>query len=508
MNAYLFICLGTRDVRIKCLDKLDEKIKNELNESKYPLDNKYFRELNVRKFGHWLGKNFDLIKDNIEIPLIEPFLIYIEGKKHDIKKIYLIATDQKDSIKDEAKEHLGRDTCILAEFLENNYLKYYFNSRNKEAPVIETIILNNPPNDYDLMIKEFGKFLQGTKIEESNDYVVYAEITGGTPQINTSVILNCTAYYRDKVTFLYKSENEREIKSLSVARYILDSYEHESLQRLAERYDFDAIAQNKDYSDTVRRLARCACYRMNFDFFNYKSEVSGQFNDIYGNPILEILRNDAFNLVQQIPEAILNELYWNTVVMWQRDECANFLGRVWRIMEVSLQYALLEVIKCDWDKINEFKEKFTIWANKNEDFKNYLKGKKKNYGLSEIKKPIVSNMPILHACIDFLAENDKEGKNSLRYNALSSCIKKLRALADMRNKSIIAHGFEGVSKDMIKDIIKKEIQDIKNNEDIFFIIRSLIESLGMNLSETNPFEEFKEIIVEVNRKKISGSLYV
>lgn len=508
MNAHLFICLGTRDVQIKLLDKLDEKIKNDLIECKYPTDNKSFRELNVRKFGHWLEKYFDLIKDNIEIPLIEPFLNYIEGKKHDIKKIYLIATDQKDSIKDEAKEHLARDTCILAEFLENKYLKYYFNSRNKEAPIIETIILKNPPNNYDSMIREFGKFLKEKKIEESNNYMVYAEITGGTPQINTSVILNCTAYYRDKITFLYKPENEKEIKSLNVARYILDSYEHESLQRLAERYDFDAIAQNNAYSDTVRRLARCACYRMNFDFFKYRSEVDIQFNDIPGNPILKILRDDAFNLVQQIPEAILNELYWNTVVMWQRDECANFLGRVWRIMEVSLHYALLKVVKCDWDKIDEFKNEFIIWANGNKDFKNYLNEKKKNYGLHKINKPIVSNMPILHACIDFFAENDKEGSNGVDYKALSSYIKKLWVLADMRNKSIIAHGFEGVSKDMMKDTIKKEIQDIENNKNIFSIIRSLIESLGMNLSETNPFDNFKEIIVELNREKISGSLYV
>ncbi|HOK08828.1 MAG TPA: hypothetical protein PLT82_05235 [Candidatus Hydrogenedens sp.] len=507
MDAYLFICLGTRDVQIRDEVGLDEKVQMELKEYQYPLgkDNRNFRELNVRKFGHWLNNNFDSIKEIIEIPLIEPFLSYIEKKDKLIHRIYLIATDQSKTVSKTDNEHVCRDTCTIAKFLEEKFFPYYYKKESKPCPEIKTVILKNSPNNYDLMIKEFGDFLskEFEMFSENNNYEVYTEITGGTPQINTSVMLNCIKYYRNKVRFIYKSENSRDIQSLNAAEYILGTYEHENLKQLVERYDFDAVVQNKSYSETIRNLSLSACYRENFDFFNYKKEIDKMYDNV---PIgmLEILRKDAFKLCEKEPNSIFNELYWNTVVMWKRDECANFIGRVWRMMETSLQYSLLEIIGCTWDEMiknsNEkpFESKFRKWAGNNNDFFEFLDENKSDYNISYVKKPIVPNMPTLFASIDFLAET---GNNQSKYKNIQKWVRKLRPFASMRNNSIIAHGFENISRESIRSTLEK-------GEDILLIIRSLIESVGIRLSEENPFNIFKDILIEISEQDLKEILNV
>lgn len=504
MDVCLFVSLGTRDVQIKNNTDLDENLKKELEELKYPSDNKNFRDLNVRKFGHWLSNKFDLIKEVIEMPLIEPFLRDIEEKGEIIRKIYLIATDQSKTVNENAREHVSRDTCTIARFLKDKYFNYYFRNKNRTIPDVDTIILKNPPNNYDLVIKEFEDRLREIVQTDNKNYMVYAEITGGTPQINTSVILNCTKFYRDKVSFIYKSENSEEVKVLNISDYLLKTYEHEALIKLVNRYDFDAIVQNESDCSPIGKLAQFACYRMNFDFFNYKKIIGSRFDNIPNEMGVKSLREDAFKLIGKEPESLFNELYWNAVVMWQRDECANFIGRLWRIMEASLQYCLLEIIGSNWDDMVEHKEtgkenfvkKFEIWAENNHPFLTYLENHKKDYSLSHIRKPISPNMPILHASIDFLAQKQS------KYKDVQEWAKKLRPFGNMRNKSIIAHGFEGISKEKI-------LKMLENEEDkILLIVRNFIESVGISLSEENPFNLFKDIIIEMSEKRLIETLNV
>ncbi|MGC8739379.1 MAG: hypothetical protein ACP5UA_12155 [Candidatus Hydrogenedens sp.] len=361
-------------------------------------------------------------------------------------------------------------------------------------PDIVTITLNDPPNSYDLMIKEFSDKLGKIYGDNENQYLVCAEITGGTPHINTSIILNCIKFFRNKVTFIYKPENSNDIRSLNIAKYILSSYEHENLKQLVERYDFDAIVQNKNYSDTIGKLSLSACYRGNFDFFFYKKEIDKMYDNVPKN-MLEILRNDASKLCEKEPNSIFNELYWNTVIMWKRDECANFIGRVWRIMEASLQYSLLEIVGCTWDEMKEnsnkktFENKFRKWAEENKEFLKYL----------EKQQHIAPNMPMLIACIDFLSER---GPNRDKYKNIQKWAQKLRSFATIRNKSIIAHGFCDISKEMIKNTLEDK------EEDILIIVRSLIESVGIQLSEENPFDIFKELLININEQYLNETLYV
>ncbi len=135
MEAHLFISLGTRDIQLLNLESIGKNIPKEyekLKELGYPIENEdnnkvvkkeNFNNLNVRKFGHWLTQNFEVIKDNIDIQIIEPFLKWLKEQNKNISKIYLIATNQKG---EKDPEHIKRDTCVIADFLKEKFFPFYF----------------------------------------------------------------------------------------------------------------------------------------------------------------------------------------------------------------------------------------------------------------------------------------------------------------------------------------------------------------------------------------------
>ncbi len=128
METLLFIPLGTREITLTGLEDIKKKItdktwKELTEEIKYPENDKNFRNLNVRKFGHWLTQNFEVIKDNIDIQIIEPFLKWLKEQNKNISKIYLIATNQKG---EKDPEHIKRDTCVIADFLKEKFFPFYF----------------------------------------------------------------------------------------------------------------------------------------------------------------------------------------------------------------------------------------------------------------------------------------------------------------------------------------------------------------------------------------------
>lgn len=514
MDAYIFICLGTRDIQFKkeFLNQIENeenfKLKNELkDEINYPLEKERFDRLNVRKFGHWLSDNFETIKEYIQLPIIGPSILFLIKQNFTIKKIYLIATDQSKSknIKP-GQDYLKRDTCLFAQFLKGKYLPYFYETNHLPLPDIEIILLNEQANIYDSMIKELDKHIKDkykeNGITDNKNYKVFAEITGGTPQINLSTILNCLKYYQDKVAFIYKPEGQNEVKELQIGNYIFTSYKHESLIALANRYDFDAIANNDFYPDPIKKIAESACARLNFDFYNFQDKLKEfraqlvlECEDETLKKNLEYLNTHAKNLLEKEINTIFNELYWNAYIMWVRDEVANFIARIWRMTEAIQQNVLYEYVGYSWyDNFDESKPKFqNKFKEKAKSDKNLIKFINDNlpqYGLNQkvTSANINPTRPILEATIDYRSEKNHNLK------VVAKHLKKLKEFGNFRNSTIIAHGFQPVSKDKVISTL--------NGQDVFSVVKELIESAKLEISQENPFDIFKQIIIDLNEKNL------
>ncbi|MCX8066003.1 MAG: hypothetical protein N3G21_12675, partial [Candidatus Hydrogenedentes bacterium] len=505
MNCAFIATLGTRDIKIE-EDNISNELKKELLEACYPFQqsNKPPNKPNLREIGDILSKYFKKdpsLLDSISLPIIEPCIkeIIESPEKSNICLIYLLATNQTSQ---EGTEHFKQDTKTISEFLREHYLPSYFKKiyPNHQPPIIKTIELRDKPNDYDKMLKEVEERFNEVKNDVDNMKIekIFGEVTGGTPQISLAVIINSAKIFGEKVIMIYKSESSEKAKKIDIVSKILKDYENRALRRLAERYDFDAIARNEIYNPEIREIAKCVSYRLNFDFDNYKKLLeSSKNNPLFKNSKLsyEEILEEANELTSKNPESIFSELYWNAQVKLIRDECADFIGRVWRLFEGILHHETCKIIKCSWKEIEKIKEKFSNWVQCDDEgrkFLNHIKNNEEFRSKHELRGKIESNLPCsvpsMLALIDYLSSNEntqpRPAEDKRKYEEIIAIGSHLRKFTDLRNKSIIAHGFEPISKEKLEHL------EIETDINIVEKMKKLIEVIGFNL-KPNFYDVFK-----------------
>lgn len=510
MNCAFIATLGTRDVQID-EQKISEELRNKLLEEGHSFASyKSTSKPNLRKIGHLLSEYFDKefsLYSAITLPIIEPCIqdIINNSEKINLSLIYLIATNQKSQ---EETKHHQQDTITISEFLKKHYLpKYFENTYPKHTiPMIKIIELRGKPNDYDEMLQEVEeKFneekstIEGEKIEK-----IFGEVTGGTPQISFAVVVNSARIFGNKVVMMYKSESGGTAKRINIINQILEDYEKRALKRLAERYDFDAIAGNRIYSQEIRNVARCASYRLNFDFERYKRNLQNLKNCFVPNdfiPRYEDILEESQKLLSKDPCSIFRELYWNAQVKWERDEGADFIGRAWRLYEGILQYEFSEISGCK--NVNNIKKEFQKWIEENlKDFIDYVdmdENFRKKHGLDSPKKNgLYFSTHSMLALLDYLSSenNIKDSISTIaeerreKYKDIVKIGLSMKDFTELRNKCIIAHGFEPVSKEIIESIERKNKINIRE------IMKNLLELAGFEL-EPNYYEVFKKLILKL-----------
>ncbi len=505
MRCVFITTLGNRDIWID-EEKIPLNIKEELQNNGFIFKSTKppnLQKPNLRKIGHIL-RTLTIPYDAISLPIIEPCIKeLLKDNDVDIARIYLISTNQKSN--KEGIDFAKADTITVAHFLCENYLPWLFeNKYRKPIPEIKIIELNIAPNDYDEVLIELEKKLGNEikNIEEINFEKIFAQITGGTPQLALGLIVNSVRFFDQKVNMVYKSESAEYAKQINIAQYILEDYERRALKRLADRYDFDAIAEKEFYPEEIRNIARCVSYRLNFDFENYKSSLEKSIPTIKNvcenhNEIIE----DAQKIIEKDPSSLFSELYWNAHIKWKRDECADYIQRVWRILEGILHYTISDIVKCNWDKIHNIKEKFEEWTIQDKvgkDFVKYLKEDKDFRKKHELHNKIGDSIPCtinsMTAMLDYLSQNTphEPKEKTEKYKEIVDVELKMRTFAKLRNKCFSVHGFEPVSKEILEKL--EEENELKISDSI----KNLINLAGLEI-KPNYYDYFRNIILKLGK---------
>lgn len=525
MKCLFITTLGSRDISIH-EEKIPPNLKEELQNHGFPfksIKTPHLEKPNLRKIGHILYENFEILISNddaISLPIIKPCIDEVLSNNDvEITHIYLISTNQKSG--QEGKDFAKADTISIAYFLSEKYLPWLFENKfRKPIPKIKIIELNKAPNDYDEVLKELEIKLRDEKknIEKANLDKIFVQITGGTPQLALGLILNSVRFFDQKVNIVYKSESAESAKQINVARHILEDYEKRALKRLADRYDFDAIARNQSYPPEVRKIAECVSYRLNFDFDRYKDRL-----DKCIPTIKKVCKNhseicdDAQKIIDKDPSSLFSELYWNAHIKWERDECADYIQRIWRILEGILHYVISDIVKCSWSEIHEIKEKFEEWTEKDNLGKAFVEKLKKEknfrekHGLNKIGNSVYCSINSMTAMLDYLSQIDtpepkevpercnnytEKAKNKKEdYKKIVEIELSMRKFSGLRNKCFSVHGFDPVSKEIIEDLEKE------NNLKILDSVKNLIKLAGLEI-KPNYYDYFKEIILNLGEVQI------
>ncbi|UXM84658.1 hypothetical protein [Methanococcus aeolicus] len=461
---------GPKRLREKCDKKYQEITEKNLNLKSFF---EFTKELYLSKAYEELNLEPILIKDSIKS-------IY---ELYDEMNIKLLATMQENS-------H-NQDTYYSAEIIKEWLIRKYPKLKGN----VEIVKINKNPSDYALMLEEYSTIFN----KFSNDYDdVYLGITGGAPAQISSLIINGVLRWETKTKIFYKPHGKKPQEN-NIGEMLFKKFKNEEYDAYMDSEMYLLASEvGKKYGlieDWEYYKLRALHFKNLFDFEQAVDEFNKAFKKAnidnkkhIRKEIKSLEKLDSNEPTKDIKENInrykllINLLIDTMIRKWKNGDYVDFVGRLFRLEEA----VLITIVEKEFNKsMDKEKGKFQGYEElleENPDVKKYLieghiqvdKGVNRNslfylVGYLIDKKGFKKYKPI-HDIIIKLNNNNKTKKTTEK-------LKKVECLLDLRNKSVLAHGFIGVSK---KNIIELYNEDKSNENEIINdidLIKRLINKL-------------------------------
>lgn len=264
---------------------------------------------------------------------------------------------------------------------------------------------------------------------------------------------------------------------------MLDS--NKVLLKLIERYDYGgayALLQDMHLDDTdVAHLIMSCRYAINFDFQSARSCLTKCSQETKELPMYNQLYKGLLHLVDGDPNALFSEMMENVKIKLINDEYIDFLGRIYRFKEAVFKYMF---VKKHIDK-RKFSMKIEMMS--------------KRYQLKLLRKKYkVFNSNLIYALTAYMGKyQNADYKMTEIVRIMNS--DRMDQLIELRNESIVGHGFTGVSRDDIAKVYG-------NPYNVLDDFRQCLEMLDIELYRYK-YSELNEFIVELASQLRSEPLY-
>ena len=438
MNAVLYANIGNRDL-------------GRDGTSIYNLGDNIYKE-SKRLFERRDFSGLDAI-------LLESVVNYI-NERYCVENIYLFGTEQMEI-------HL-QDTYYVAAIVKAILTGRYGLDDEK----VRVVQITRDPSDRDEMHDFYEKFFNGTKDKEGG--IAFVSLTGGTPAQNEALLFNSIARFKTDVQGIYLSKRSREVKTLDISGRIYKKGLREVVDAFKEKFLYEgAIELVGRYGlDEDLELLKAKKYEMLFDFETalryYKNAIQRYSGERKAELEAEIERlsrlNGGLRDKERFSEeyfltytALLEELYKNMMTKWEQGAYVDFLGRLFRFEEGVLRFVFEKETKVSTEEKSGEYHDFQRFVNTDKELYNFLNEK----GIKEDKL----NRKVLRKVVEFWVRKrgiKRLGRIFRFFDEINT--PEGDSLAELRNKSILAHDFVGISRDMIerkyKGNISKDIGEI------------------------------------------------
>ncbi|SMC29404.1 CRISPR-associated protein (Cas_Cas02710) [Clostridium acidisoli DSM 12555] len=480
MKNVLIMNLGAQDLQIK-KDKLekmvdlfsdDDEMKKTLESGSIIKNNFRVHPNNFRKLTNKLLENYPKGIECIDFPIIKSIIKKVEKvlENEKLQKIILIVTNQNDM------QNNGKDTIYLGGIIEKLSIDKKLGielDKSIENVEIVTCCTKLNPSDYDEMTRFYDEELR----KEYDSDAIFLNITGGTPAMSFGLLYNTSINSSCRVIPFYTKQNTNTSVKFNICETFRKDDDKSRICEFINKNDYMATKillekYNKKYEvsknkyQTVLNMLKAAHSRIQFDFENASKYIeSAEDYDSESRNVCDEFINFLKQLVNKKNEYLLNEVKNNAIYEYQNGAYTDFLGRIFRMQEDI--YRSILIYKNVLKKGEESgKVQFT-----REELE-YINSKIKSKCMKH--KPKIDIIYMNNKLKEILEEKSKE------YDLYSYCTK-MNKLKQIRNNSVLAHGYEGVSKNKIDDeigdaikfldnlILKyKKVFDIEINDDKFY----------------------------------------
>ena len=474
----------------------------------------------TREEGEEILNSYDELSDRIDLPILRPCLNYIgaEGGPEVLDHqgegpvVGLYYSDQDE---DEAEpRERSKDTLFFAEIAKRKLHEMYPKSKknkslrlqketNTAKDAVRLYYVPGSPSLYDRMYEFFKEFFgtgvdtEGPDISVAKEWRCYVLPTGGTPAMSSMMLLRAVQHFGASCIQLYTSRDET-VTEITFGDHIARSSSRRQFEEALEVLQFRAAAKISDEapqdSSGTSAAARYAEYRLAFDFRRAWKQCrearkllpEGRLRRRLARHLTAIQKLGAVQRMDDegVPHRdqplLIAEIFYNLEVKYRNGEFVDVLGRCFRLQEALLRWTVEEYTGIRTGKGENFAGQQEAIAGvpgleTNLDSEDMLNSER------QISKAHLYTVVRHLKTEDAKLSEEDRGRVERTVNIAN----KIDGLAQLRHKSVIAHGFKGVSEEDVIEAYKPDtplIEDLREGVGV---------ALGKDLS-TNPFVELAE----------------
>ncbi|MFQ3663480.1 MAG: hypothetical protein SNJ69_13935 [Chloroflexaceae bacterium] len=470
------------------------------------------RPMNPRQDGERLWQTFE--QHHFELPIIEHCLRFLLDQGQPVTRLALFYTDQPENSQTRAPDRYGvqlrdKDTLWFARIAER-YLRQRFDTRIDDITLLrieDAAGQSINPSLYDEAFDAYKYLI--ARVYSAKTGRCYVLMAGGIPACNTALQLHAISAYGEKCRFVYQPEGGEPFE-LRVGEQLLDTFRRATALEALKRRDFATAIRNVEGLNgpdpALLHLLRYAHYRESFDFDRAQQALteglraaSGELRNFLGT-----LKPDLERLIERTDTAaLLVEIYENARTTFDNGRYADFLGRVFRFQEAALRHIVETRLGLATDlspaKRKESLEQFVREIEANPHLKAFLDEAKING--QPLRYTDGPNREVLRRLLDFALADGRRADGSLylnkaeqeHYGRVRSLLNSMDSLAQLRNQSIIAHGFAGVSREALNQAYRNEAHTILDN------MLNVCQLIGLT-REASPFDRIAEMAGDALRR--------
>lgn len=487
MSVVLLANVGNSDLEINPKDLLPKNSDN--------------KNLSSRELGEEVLMNYDKYRDHIQLPLISPTIDYI-AKHEKINlmdiKIYLFASDQKQDMTHPIEWQ--KDTISVAKVIQK-----YLTDRGIPQKSIKICTIKGNPADYTNALEFHSKELKEIREKEGIDSHYYMEVSGGTPAMTAMLILMGTEVFGQRVSSLYLDRSSKEPHRINISQELFARKTRELLRNQIELYAYTValntfnenaklIVYDERNRNLIKRLLGYADRRLAFDYERARKELEEAYaiGDIQSQ-----IRRWRNELLDEDNAIIIAELISTAKIKLKIGEYADFTQRLFRFQEAIFRY-MADEMGVQYGKDEQYLS--DTWRSSNPELDEYLQKYNRNQKgeLTEQPTEVVTknrslNRYSLGAIVEYFVTHDPKWEY---LQPTLDQLFQLSSVADLRNKGIAGHGFEGISEEDIKSAYQRPIDElIKNIEGIY---RDVFKS---NANVPNHYDDVNELISSLMKQE-------
>lgn len=246
---------------------------------------------------------------------------------------------------------------------------------------------------------------------------------------------------------------------------------YQAILKLIDRFDYGGalgIIEENGYKDSDPAILLDSCRSaVNFDFKTAMYKINQLNGDILNDKSVVWLKKNIHALIDGVPEAIFSELLENTRFQLVNEEYIDFLGRAYRFKEAVFKYIFVEqnLQHRNFSMHVEVMQKRSI-----------LKTLRKRYK--------IYNSNVVFAITTYINRTLENTKYMEVARLLNS--QKMTDMIELRNDSIVGHGFSGVSLSELVKVYGDPYEALKD-------FKRCLELLNLHINGSK-YEEINTLI--------------